>query len=323
MKPITLFLSLITVFAITSCQEESFNQERFQGEHEFFITGISQSLDYTFTSGRTEDTPDEIRELYITILDENQNMVYEQWYWNHNYWIYSDSTLENGDIYYYENTIPDTLFIPALPAGNYDILAATTYLNFYGDPVYNPDGTWTEGERIYPRIEAWCVSENPIYVGKSQVALTDETQEVKIEMRNISTRITLSREDDTSDVEGGRLELVFKAINNSHFSFEQDALIGEDFNYDYHIYTWMYDERIKHFYTLPRTLVGVDIGYFHDQYEMYNFSMAVPFDPHIDLATNDAISFSIYLDQLLEGARSGTVLWEDISWNDKGDVSIP
>ena len=323
MKPIAIFLSLSLFITFSSCNEQATMQPIPEGEQSFYITGISQSLTYSFNSGRLSETPDDVRELNILVMDNGGEIVYEQWYYNYNYYNYQDTSLVNGDVYYYENTIPDTLFIPALPVGNYDIIAATTYLNYYSDPIYNPDGTVTQGSVIYPRIEPYTVSESPIYVGKSNVMLAEDNQEVVLNMRNISARVTLEKEAGTANVEDGHLELIFKTRNNKYFSFEEDALLDFDYDYDYYVYTYLFNENKKHFYVLPMTSSSATIAYYHNQMEMYNFSIEVPFDPFINLQTNDAISFSINLDALLDGANSGIVLWDDITWNDLGEVSIP
>jgi hypothetical protein len=322
MKTLTFLLSLCVIISFSSCEDKIVENEMPEGEIGFYITGVSQSLNYVFNSGsRLSETPDEIRELNILILDQSGDIVYEQWYFNHNYYYHQDSTMTNGDTFFYENTIPDTLFIPALPQGNYDILASTTYLNYYSDPIYNPDGTISQGPITYPKIEPYNVSENPIYVGKATIALNEESQEVVLNMRNISARITLSREEDTTNIEGGHLELIFNTKNNKYFSFAEDALL--DYEYDYYIYTYMLDEKKKHFYVLPKILSSVAAAYFHDHVEMYNFRIEMPIEPNIDLQINDAISFSINLGDLLDGASSGTVLWDQITWNDLGEISIP
>jgi hypothetical protein len=292
-------------------------------EFGFYITGVSTSLKYTFNSGRENSTPDDVRELNILILNENVEVVYEQWYFNYNFYNGQDSSMSNGDTFFYENTIPDTLYIPGLPAGNYDILAATTYLNYYGEPIWNPDGTWSQGPMVYPKIDPYNVSENPIYVGKTSITLASESQEVVLEMRNVSAKITLSREDDTTPIEGGHLELVFIANNNKMFSFAQNALVDPQDNYDYYIYTYLAGEQKKNFYVLPKTLTAVEVGYYHPELEMYNFRIEIPIDPDVALQVNDAISFSINLSELLEGAGSGTVLWNQITWNELGNISIP
>ena len=324
MKPLSIILSLCLVITLSSCYEKLAKDEMPEGDFDFYITGVSQSLNYVFNSGsRVSETPDDVRELNILIIDESGDIVYEQWYFNHNYYHHQDSSMENGDTFFYENTIPDTLFIPALPAGNYDILAATTYLNYYDDPIMNPDGTWGPGPMTYPRIEPYNVSENPIYVGKQSITLSEENQEVVLEMRNVSAKITLSREEDTSNIDGGHLELIFMTKNNKSFSFAENILVDQEYDYDYYIYTYMFDEKKKDFYVLPKTLSAVEVAYFHNQIEMYNFRIEIPIDPDIDLQINDAISFSINLGELLDGAGSGTVLWDQITWNELGEISIP
>ena len=324
MKALSIFLTLSVIITLSSCYEKAAEQELPEGDFGFYITGVGQSINYIFNSGgRQNETPDDVRELNILILDQSGDIVYEQWYFNHNYYYHQDSSMMNGDTFFYENTIPDTLFIPSLPAGNYDILASTTYLNYYAEPVNNPDGTWSQGPVTYPKIEPYNVSENPIYVGKQSITLAEESQEVVLDMRNVSAKITLSREDDASDIEGGRLELIFISKNNKAFSFADDALVDQEYDYDYYNYTYMYNEKKKDFYVLPKTLSSVEVAYFHDQLEMYNFRIEIPFDPYIDLQINDAISFSINLGDLLDGAGSGTVLWDQITWNNLGEIAIP
>lgn len=324
MRALSTFLTLSIIITLSSCYEKIAEKEMPEGDFGFYITGVSQSINYIFTSGgRQSETPDDVRELNILILDQSGDIVYEQWYFNHNYYYQQDSSMENGHTFFYENTIPDTLFIPSLPAGNYDVLASTTYMNYYGDPIMNPDGTWGPGPNTYPRIEPYNVSENPIYVGKQSIVLAEESQEVVLDMRNVSAKITLSREEDTTNIEGGHLELIFISKNNKSFSFADDALVDQEYDYDYHIYTYMYNEKKKDFYVLPKTLTSVEVAYFHDQLEMYNFRIEIPIDPDIDLNINDAVSFSINLADLLDGANSGTVLWDQITWNELGEISIP
>ncbi|MEN8251025.1 MAG: hypothetical protein ABFS32_18980 [Bacteroidota bacterium] len=341
MKTLAYFLSILLLVGLASCENQFDKNEFPEGEFGFYITGISQSLDYKFYSGsRLSETPDDVRELIILILDENNKVVYEQYYFNHNIYMdqeppYYDTTDPNiGDVIYYENAIPDTLFIPPLPAGNYDILASTTYLNYHhyypGDPIIGEDGTvYPYPDNVgYPRIDPYTVSENPIYVGKESITLTEDKQEIVMGMRNISAKITLVREmdstnTDTSDIVGGFLELMFSTMNNKYFSFEADSLLDQEYDYDAPIYTYLSYENKKHFYILPKTLTGATISFYHNSIGTYNFKMEVPFDPFIELQTNDAIAFSINVDDLLSSANSGTLIWKDITWNNLGEVSIP
>ena len=322
MKPLTYFLSIATLVVLVSCTDPIEEAKMPEGEFAFYITGISQSLDYTFNSGRLNETPAEVRELTILVLDDAGNLVYEQWYYNHNYWRNQDNS--GDDVIFYENTIPDTLFIPPLPAGNYEVLASTTWMNYHAEPYTNPDGTWNEGPFTYPRIESWNANESPIYVGKESITLTSDNQEVQLNMRHLSARIKLLQDpNSTNIVEGGHVNLIFKTKNNQYFSFATNELLPTEYDYDDHVYTYMYDQPEMNFYVLPKALTSVTISYYHNTVDMYNFEVEIPIDPYINLNTNDAVTFTINLDDLLNGANSGTVLWEDITWNDLGEISIP
>lgn len=331
MKTLRFILPALLIFGLFACES------KFEGmpneKYDFYITGIRQSLDYTFNAGgRSEAVPDEVKELTVLILNDQGRIVYEQYYFNYDY--YMDPTLGNmpgdtldaGEVIMFDQTIPDTLFIPPLPAGKYDIIAATApiYRYYLVDPYMGPDGTMPPIPEWqgYPRIDPSTVSMSPIYVGKSIIALTDEKMEVAMNMRNVSAKITLVQKASANNLHGG-VDLMFGTQNNSYFSFEKDSLLDQETDYDAPIYTYLWNQESVNFYVLPKSLTSVAISYY--DYTIYenNFRLELPIDPPIVLRANDAVTFTIDVDKLFEGAGRGILNWQDIEWNNVGEVTIP
>ena len=73
---------------------------------------------------------------------------------------------------------------------------------------------------------------------------------------------------------------------------------------------------------MPKTLTSLELNYY-DYYTNFNISQHVDLDPDIPLQVGDAITFTVNIEDLLDGAGSGVFNWEDISWNDLGEITVP
>ncbi|MFT7233259.1 MAG: hypothetical protein ACI8TA_002483 [Cyclobacteriaceae bacterium] len=325
-------LALLVLFAFSCSNDQDEPGKIKDGEFSFYITGISQSLTYTFSpsNGRAASTvPEDVKNLTVLILDAEGHIVYEQHYYNYSYYYdnNADSSMMgeddgsvSNDYYYYENTIPDTLFIPKLGSGDYTILAATAdfYYYYYMHDSFAPNGG---NESEYPKLYSHTTSEGPIYVGKKELRLEEEGQLVEMEMDNISTKITLQQLNIDAGFEGS-LQLELNTKDNMDYSFEDEAFVGPDYDYDQSIYVWIDWQEEKSIYALPKTISSIQI-YYYDYRTGAQISQEVDIDPDLTLAVGDAITFKVDVEALLEGAGQGVFRWEDISWNDLGDISVP
>ena len=87
MKKTLLLLSAASLFVFGCSQNEDGASPILNTENSIIITGINESISYTFTSnsGRTESSvPDDINMIQILILDESNQVVYEQYHYNSN-----------------------------------------------------------------------------------------------------------------------------------------------------------------------------------------------------------------------------------------------
>ena len=92
-------------------------------------------------------------------------------------------------------------------------------------------------------------------------------------------------------------------------------------DYDYPVYAYFSDGYQSSFYVLPKTLTGLELHYY--DYSGFSLTQAIDLDPDIELSVGDAVTFTIDLNAIFEGAGSGTFNWEEINWNDLGEVTVP
>ena len=281
-------------------QEDEFKQD---SEYSFYITGLKESITYTFQSGngRMAATPDEVNALTILVIDANGELAYENHY----------------NRYYEKNEIPDTVFIPTLPAGDYVIHALTLdyYNYYYYDNTTYPeyDSTTVMKELI---IDAGTLSEGPIYVGKTAFTLSEEKQHVEMKMANISSKVTLS----AGSASNSWLEIIIGSKSSKYYDLSTGSF--EPYDTENRLYMYLEEEvNERSFYILPQTLTGIAVSY--SDYYAYNSTPKISFDPVIEMQTGDAITFSIDLDAIMKGSGSASFVWETISWNDLGTVSVP
>lgn len=288
-------------------------------ELSFYITGINKSLSYTFSPGNgrvAQSVPDDVRNLTVVILNESEEVVYEQHYYQYGYYYEDEDSLNAAgfDYYYYENTIPDTLFIPSLGEGNYTVLTATAdfFINHYYGDANNENGR--------AKIESWVTSEGPIYAGKAEIELTEDEQELVMGMKNISSKITIKKEG-SNEMEGW-LEIRLLTENNTEYSLLEEDFQAPEYDYNYDIYGYVGERPESHIFSLPKTLTGVEINYYDYSYQGV-ISQRVELNPSVALGVGDAITFTIDVDEVISGSGSGVFEWENIDWNDLGDINVP
>jgi hypothetical protein len=291
-------------------------------KHEFIITGVKESLGIDIiveNGGRVaeDSVPAGINSLTVFILDSDNNMVYE----NHYY----------GD-YYYDlyNSIPDSIYIPSMAEGDYSIYAVTLdYYSYYD--YYNNE---------YLTIAPYYYGSNPIYVGSETFTLDEDFEVVVLSMGNISSHIEVSLAEG-QELTDASISVIFETSESNAYSFADAALVpyedGSYINYytylsDYYYYeggpngdgTTGGGERKPYtadLYVLPSTLSSITVEYW-DYYGNY-VSQTLDIDPDLELATNDKISVVLDIDEILAGAGSGSFDWENITWNDLGELTIP
>lgn len=333
-----LIAFIIPVVCLFSCQTSE--DELPTGDFDFYITGFKSGLSVDFSAGSRTDqsTPDDVHQLHVQILDGENQVVYEQYYWDYDDYYYydDDSVYHNEDSlnntqgrlaremdFIYSEGIPDTIFIPSLPAGDYHVLAATTYIgNYY---YYYDYATADSSDNYYynnePRIDTYAVNDGPIYVGKESLYLSEEEQEVLLDMNNVSAKITVTNASDATNVSGWA-DLMVETQNNQYYSFLDESLFPSDYDYDAPVYTYLDPGGTRDFYVLPRTLTGLTLNYW-DYYSGASFSSTLELDPNIELGIGDAVTFTVDLEEILSGAGSGSFDWEEIDWNDLGEVTVP
>ena len=318
-----LLLTLASAAIFYGCSsDEDIEKDIPNTENSMLITGISESISYTFSdkNGRTESSvPDDVNMIQILILDEAQKVVYEQYHYNQNAYNhhYYDSADHEGDDYLFENTIPDTLYIPPLADGTYTVLASTTYAYYYHQ--YN-DGSGDSSYNQYPIIESYQVSDAPIYVGKGSAEVSSETDAVVVlDMTNISARIDLNIETTYPE---WNLEVQLETGNGKYYSFESEELLENEYDYDYlHLWRdhyWMQES----YYFLPRDLKNINL-WFYEYPSNFNINFEFDIDPDLTMEAGDVFNLNINLDELVEGGGEAGFNWEDIDWNDLGEVTIP
>ena len=321
MKKLFLLVSVASVVFYGCSSDEDIKEDVPNTPNSILITGISESISYTFTSknGRTESSvPDDVNMIQILILNHDNEVVYEQYHYNQNAYnhYYYDSADHGGDDYMFENTLPDTLYIPPLADGNYTVLASTTYASYYNYYYEHGDSA----NMKYPIIESYQVSDGPIFVGKATAEVTADTDAlVVLDMKNISARIDLNVE---SSFDEWSLEVQMETGNSKFYSFEYESLKPTEYDYDY-LNLWR-DNYWKQtsFYFLPRDLMNIQL-WFYEYRSNFNLNFEFDIDPDLALETGDVFSLNIDLDELIDGGGQAAFDWEEIDWNDVGELNIP
>lgn len=321
MKKLLLIIAPLFFFLAACGPDDEIEQEIPNTENSILITGINESISYTYTSnnGRTESSvPEDVNMIQILVLNDDNEVVYEQYHYNQNAYnhYYYDSANYEGDDYVFENTLPDTLYIPPLEDGSYTVLASTAYASYY-DYHYYGDSTGTS----YPFIDAYQVTDNPIFVGKAFAEVTSDTDEVvEIDMQNISSRIDLNIIANESDQ--WNIEVGLETGNSQYYSFGSESLEPTEYDYDY-ISFWRdnYWNQTS-YYFLPRDLRNIRL-YYYDYETGFNINIESDIDPDLAMNVGDVFTLNINIDELIEGGGSASFTWDDIDWNDVGDVTIP
>ncbi len=327
------FLLLSLPFLFFSCLEDAGDENpKGDGEYSFYITGFREYLTYEFTSGqgRVETTPDDVKNLTVIITSEDGTVVYEKRYYNYDYWYPTDA------IYYPEGDtmenqhIPDTIFIPLLPAGVYTIAAVTA--DFYYDRYYYENGSNSSDFILYPYVQ----SPGPIYAGFQVIELIEDDQEVLFEMKNISAKVRVKLKDGQEIVDG-HLGFSFETMNGKIFNIrtgEFDTHNQDYYNYFYtslgSFYYWNGLEEIidnvteNSVYIMPQTIKHLRIDYW-DNFGGVSIYQEIDIDPDLELNVGDAITFTLDLEALIgnSGSSPGIFEWEDITWNELEEITIP
>ena len=321
MKYITKTLAAVSlILTLLSCEGLLDDSVRNDHDHDMVITGLRQSLGIDVIKddgGRTafdptdSSTNGQITNLTVFILDEQGSMVYENHYYGYNYW----------DFY---QSIPDSIYIPSLPEGNYTLHAVSLdFYNYYYDADYH-----NEAWLLHP----YLYGNGPIYVGKEDFTLTEDAQLVEISMSNISAQIAISLVEGQELKDAG-LSVIFEATDNTAYSFTSGELVPYENSYPITYYAslnngYYYPEDDEYrnptstsIYILPATLTRVTVEYW-DYYGNY-INQSLDLDPYMELATDDKINIILDLEKILEGAGSGVFDWQDIEWNDRGELTIP
>ncbi|WP_425393074.1 hypothetical protein [Ekhidna sp.] len=308
------------VILLSSCGSEESIPDLLQNtENSMIITGIRESISYTYTSnsGRSESSvPEDVNMIQILVLDSNDDVVYEQYHYNNNAYnhYYYDSAAHGGDDYMFENTIPDTLYIPPLADGTYTVLASTTYAysyDYYGDSIGN-----------YPYIESYQVSDGPIFVGKATAEVTEDTDAlVVMDMANVSARIDLNITSTLSSE--WSLEIHLETTNGMYYSFENESLMSRGNDYYDYLYFWRDSYwNQSSYYFLPRDLKNIQL-YFYDNSSGFNMNVSSSIDPQLAMSVGDVFTLNIDMDKLIEEGENVAFSWENIEWNDVGNIDIP
>ena len=317
----SLLILLAAAFFFYGCSSDEGIKEGLENtESSILITGINESISYTFSSanGRAESSiPEDVNLIQILVLDEDNDIVYEQYHYNQNAYneYYYDSADHAGDDYLFENTLPDTLYIPPLPDGEYTVLASTAYISYYN---YHYDSG--NDDSSAPFIESYQVSDNPIFVGKSSAEVTQDTDAlVLLDMQNISARMDLNI---TTTKEEWSLELHLESNNTSYYSFDLESFLPTEYDYS-SLYLWRdHYWKQESYYFLPRDITSINL-WFYEYPNNLNVNYQFDIDPNLEMEVGDVFTLNIDLDELIEGGGSASFDWEEINWNDIGDVSIP
>lgn len=311
MKSLKNLLLLIPVLLLSCGQEEELTDKKSEGSG-VYITGIKQALTYEFYSpnGRMVSEDDAITNLVIFIIGSDGNIAYEQHYYP-----------------YYDGQVPDTILIPNLAAGNYELMASTS--DFYEYGYYNYEDTYYNGGDVYYDtmemftemvLPSYAMSQGTIYVGYEEFTVTDEDLVLAIDMENVSAKVTFKVQN--GDVlQNGGVEMALRSVSAMSYDLRSGQFREE--NYAYDIYNWLDQwSSSRTVYIMPTTISEMNMNY----YQYYNgtsFNQTVTFDEAIELKTGDAIIFNLDMNALLDGAGDGVLNFADIEWNDLGELSVP
>jgi hypothetical protein len=307
MNPLNKYLlPFIAIIILVGCELNEAEENLKQGDHSFYITGIKESITYEFTSGNGRAVQsDEVKNLTVYIMDSEGNIVYETRYYNNNY---------DG-----AGGIPDSIFIPALGAGTYKILALTADYYPYYDYYYQEGDTMSIFDDMV--IPTGITSEGPIFVGFEQIALTDATSAVELDMKNISAKISFQL-TNSQIAENSAISLEMMTVDAMDYAIIDEEMVPSvsENNYLYnYIDAW---NPVRSMYVLPQTINDMTVQ-FYDYYSGSNWNSSIIFEEQIPLTAGDAITFNLDLEAMLEGSGSGSFNYEDIEWNDLGEVTVP
>lgn len=304
-----LKLILIVPVLIYSCDSPDDAKISSEKDPGLYVTGIKNSLSYTFSAGnqRVATGGDDVKNLTVLLLDEYGNIAYEARYYP-----------------YYENAMPDTMYIPSLAAGKYELMAVTADFYGYYDYGYGPEGNMLDSGNVVSSLilPAYTVSEGPIYVGYDSFEVGDEPVFVNVAMKNVSAKITFNAKSASAISNGGAQIYAY-----GHPAKSYDLRSGEFFYSEYndygYAYSWLdYWTTTRSVYVMPQYLSNLNVNFYQYDNGFY-LNQDYTFDNTIELQAGDAITFTLDLEQLLQGAGSGSFSFEDIAWNDLGEVSIP
>ncbi|MFY0627055.1 MAG: hypothetical protein JXR07_12215 [Reichenbachiella sp.] len=304
MKKTNLLIFIGCILFLYSCGLEEDPLDNTGEDHALSIVGIKDAFTYSFrsASAKSNTAPDEIHSLTVKIVNDNNDIVYEQWYYD-----WSDST----------NQIPDSIYIPALGAGNYKIYASTTDHYYYYDDYYYAGNDPAYGNNFI--IEPWSASTNPIYVGNQAFTIDDQDLEITLEMVNISAKLTVnySQRPPNSYVNAALI-----GPNAYSYSFDTDDFFLWDEGYEHYTDLYQYDEsQTTNYYFLPRTLASMRL-YVYDYNNDFSIEQSFSFDQAIEMNVGDVLTININVESLMEGLGDGTLYWEAIEWNSLGEITI-
>ncbi|MFY0606035.1 MAG: FimB/Mfa2 family fimbrial subunit [Cyclobacteriaceae bacterium] len=308
MKKINILFIALTLVLFAAC-ESTPEDELPQGEMSMMVTGINQSLSYEFRAGngRVASSADDVKNLTVLILNEANEIVHETHYYR----------------YHEEQIVPDTIFIPSLSAGNYQLLAVTAdfYYYYYDDFGFPEDledslGVVAGNELVIP---GYTISEGPIYVGKEDFTLEEEGQVVQIDMENISAKVTFKM-NNGADFNTAWIEMGLVTENPWAYSFDETDFVQDDYSY---VAGYLGDNRTSYtLYVMPQTLVAMNMN-MYSYYTGESFNQVVDFEEPISLVSGDAITFTLDINALMEGAGEGVFNFGEINWNDRGELTLP
>ncbi len=313
---------LIPVLMFACSEPDEMTVSEPQGEAGIYLTGMNKGLSYQFTSpnGRVVSSEDKVTNLVVFMVDEAGNIAYEQRFYP-----------------YYEGEIPDTIFIPEMSAGKYELMATTAdYYNYWyytDDVFFGSDTIWSEDGTIDPNpdmdtsrmvmdmlLPYYSTSQGPIYVGYESFEVGEEDVLIDVTMKNLSAKISFNTTSDFSFMESG-MEMGLHSVEAMSYNLRTGEMIDE--GYENYVYSWMGDgDSVRDIYVMPQSFKGMFVNYY-DWYSGFNISQDFEFEQAIKLNTGDAITFTLDMQEILDGGGNGTFYFEEINWNDLGELTIP
>lgn len=280
----------------------------------FFVTGYPKSA--AFTSNGREEGADEIRNLSITLLDEESNVIFEKRY-------YSDFYLDGA------TEIPDTAFFPSLGPGTYTVILATI------------DVWYDQFEMRFWGLDPYVVSNGPIFIGVKEFDLTQDQQQVNIDMQHLSSRVTV-KVADGAELKDEHVYINFETEDANRFDVR--VLDGELDIREYHdpydnyssfgvelgtYYAWtpqgeevMRTVTERTAYVLPRSIQRIFIDYSTMDGSVWSHSTR-QLETDLALATGDAITIVVDMKAFSGESIGGIMDIGEIVWNDLGEVTVP